>query len=66
MAHAISAKPTRARSYFEGDEESKARGLFQLLREDGTPADDTALANADRALARRLFEGMHSRSSSSE
>jgi pyruvate dehydrogenase E1 component alpha subunit/2-oxoisovalerate dehydrogenase E1 component alpha subunit len=42
--------------YFAGDAESKARGLFQLLREDGTLAVDDVLV--DRDLARRLFEGM--------
>jgi pyruvate dehydrogenase E1 component alpha subunit/2-oxoisovalerate dehydrogenase E1 component alpha subunit len=44
--------------YFEGDDDAKATGLFQLLREDGTPVDPAALAGVDRALARRLFEGM--------
>src|SRR5918993_5363477 len=45
-------------SYFDGDAAAKARGLFQLLREDGTPVDEAALTTLDRALARRLFEGM--------
>ncbi len=50
---------SQARSaYFEGDDEAKARGLFQLLREDGTPIDDDAVAHFDRTLARHLFEGM--------
>src|SRR4051794_36680022 len=44
-------------AYFDGTHEAKARGLFQLLREDGTPVDDAAI-HVDRALARRLFEGM--------
>src|SRR5499426_2446385 len=57
MVHASSAAPG-ALTYFAGDEEEKARGLFQLLREDGTPVDEQALAGFDRALARRLFEGM--------
>jgi len=56
MVHATAR--TRALTYFEGDDEDKARGLFQLLREDGTPVDDDALAGFDRELARRLFEGM--------
>jgi pyruvate dehydrogenase E1 component alpha subunit/2-oxoisovalerate dehydrogenase E1 component alpha subunit len=47
-----------ALAYFDGDEEAKARGLFQLLREDGTPVDEEAIAGFDRALARQLFEGM--------
>jgi len=45
-------------SYFDGSDDAKARGLFQLLREDGTPTDEAALATFDRALARRMFEGM--------
>lgn len=47
-------------SYFDGDDVSKARGLYQLLREDGTPAPgaEQVLAGLDRELCRRLFEGM--------
>jgi pyruvate dehydrogenase E1 component alpha subunit len=44
--------------YFDGDDQAKARGLFQLLREDGTTVDDTALGWLDRSLARKLFDGM--------
>ncbi len=44
--------------YFDGDDVAKARGLFQLLRHDGTPVDANALDWLDRDLARRLFEGM--------
>jgi pyruvate dehydrogenase E1 component alpha subunit/2-oxoisovalerate dehydrogenase E1 component alpha subunit len=60
MAHATSAAPTPAGpfAYFELDPVAKAKGLFQLLREDGTPVDEAALAQLDRALARQLFEGM--------
>ena len=62
MAHVPSgwttAGPETPESYFAGDDDAKARGLFQLLREDGTPTDDGALATLDRGLARRLFEGM--------
>ena len=47
-----------AHAYFHGDDLAKATGLFQLLREDGTPVDEAALAGLDRALARDLFEGM--------
>ena len=47
-----------ASAYFDGDDAARASGLFQLIREDGTPADEAALAGLDRALARRLFEGM--------
>jgi pyruvate dehydrogenase E1 component alpha subunit len=54
MAHAVAAKP----SYFDGDDIAKARGLHQLLGEDGTPVDEAALARFDRALARRMFEAM--------
>jgi len=53
----VSAR-AQTQSYFDGDAEAKARGLFQLLREDGTPVDESALAGFDRALARRLFEAM--------
>lgn len=52
------APTSSAFSYFDGDDDAKARGLFQLVREDGTPVDDSALASLDRELARRLFEGM--------
>ncbi len=45
-------------AYFDGSEEGKARGLFQLVREDGSAVDDAALGWLDRALARRLFDGM--------
>jgi len=45
-------------SYFERDDEAKARGLYQLLAEDGTPVDEAALAGLDRPFARKLFEGM--------
>lgn len=44
--------------YFDGDDRAKVSGLFQLIREDGTPVDEAALAQLDRELARRLFEGM--------
>jgi pyruvate dehydrogenase E1 component alpha subunit len=57
MALVISAERA-AFAYFDGDERAKTRGLFQLLREDGTPTDEAALATLDRALARQLFEGM--------
>jgi pyruvate dehydrogenase E1 component alpha subunit len=59
MVHAVSsASRSPAFGYFEGTAEQKARGLFQLLGEDGTPVDDAALEGIDRSLARRLFEGM--------
>ena len=45
-------------AYFALDDEDRARGLYQLVRPDGTPVDDAALGWLDRALARRLFEGM--------
>ncbi len=44
--------------YFDGDDEAKARGLFQLLHEDGTAVDDAALADLDRAHTRRMFDAM--------
>ena len=58
MAHATSAVRTGPYAYFDGDDDAKARGLFQLLREDGTPVDEASLATFDRGLAVRLFEGM--------
>src|SRR5215468_11638490 len=57
MVHASSA--TRGPyDYFSGDDDAKARGLFQLVREDGTAVDESALAWLDRALARRMFDAM--------
>ncbi len=50
-----------AHPFFGGDDDAKALGLFQLIREDGTVADGAAaaqLAELDRAVARTLFEGM--------
>jgi pyruvate dehydrogenase E1 component alpha subunit len=55
MAVATSLTST---SYFDGDAVAKARGLFRVLGEDGTPVDDALVAGLDRGLARRLFEGM--------
>ena len=59
--------PTRAPSsatlppsfagYFAGDDEAKARGLYQLVDEDGR-ASEASIAWLDRALARQLYEGM--------
>jgi pyruvate dehydrogenase E1 component alpha subunit len=43
-------------TYFDGSEDAKARGLFQLLTEDGAPVDPEL--SVDRDLALRLFEGM--------
>src|SRR3954471_10837453 len=57
MVHATAPRPG-ALSYFDGSAEAKARGLFQLMREDGTPVDDAVVAGFDRALARKLFEAM--------
>ncbi|MEO7729804.1 MAG: thiamine pyrophosphate-dependent enzyme, partial [Kofleriaceae bacterium] len=45
-------------AYFEGSDDAKARGLFQLVREDGSVIDEAAIGWLDRALARRLFDGM--------
>jgi len=60
MVHVASARPMNdgVEAYFGDDDDAKACGLFQLLREDGTPIDDAGLAWLDRALARRLFDGM--------
>jgi pyruvate dehydrogenase E1 component alpha subunit len=57
MVQAVAARA----SYFDGDDVAKARGLHQLLSEDGTPVDgnaEAALAQFDKVLARQLFEGM--------
>jgi pyruvate dehydrogenase E1 component alpha subunit/2-oxoisovalerate dehydrogenase E1 component alpha subunit len=47
-------------NYFSLDEEAKARGLFQLLREDGDAASRNrwAVTGIDVELARRLYYGM--------
>jgi len=59
MVHALSSTPRAGVfAYFDGDDTSKARGLFQLLREDGTVVDQAALDRFDRAKARELFEAM--------
>src|SRR5215470_19232731 len=57
MVHASSSAPGPY-DYFSSDDDAKARGLFQLLREDGTPVDEASLGWLDRALARRLFDAM--------
>ena len=55
---AATASRSRQLPYFAGSDEAKARGLFQLLREDGTVVDDDAIADIDRTLARKMFEAM--------
>jgi pyruvate dehydrogenase E1 component alpha subunit/2-oxoisovalerate dehydrogenase E1 component alpha subunit len=58
MAIAAAARAS-ALSYFDGDDEAKARGLFRLLAEDGTAAlDEHDLDAYDRALVMRLYEAM--------
>jgi pyruvate dehydrogenase E1 component alpha subunit len=57
MVHASSSAPGPY-DYFSSDDDAKARGLFQLLREDGTPVDEASLGWLDRALARRMFDAM--------
>ena len=58
MAIAAAARAS-ALSYFDGDDESKARGLFRLLAEDGSAAhDDRDLDPYDRALCTQLYEHM--------
>jgi pyruvate dehydrogenase E1 component alpha subunit/2-oxoisovalerate dehydrogenase E1 component alpha subunit len=52
------AQSSHALPYFDGTDEEKARGLFQLVREDGTTVDEEALRGIDRTFARTLFEGM--------
>src|SRR5262249_21765001 len=58
MAVTFAAPRPSVFHYFAGDEVEKAHGLFRLLHEDGTPVDEAALSSLDRALARRLFDGM--------
>src|SRR5262245_37306603 len=63
MAHVVSAASSDGVDasldrYLEGDDDARARGLFQLVREDGTSVDDAALGWLDPALAQRLFHGM--------
>ncbi len=50
----MTAGPT---AYFAGDDEAKARGLYQLVDEDGQ-VDPASISWLDRALGRRLYEGM--------
>jgi pyruvate dehydrogenase E1 component alpha subunit len=57
MVQAASARGG-ALAYFELDDEAKARGLFQLLREDGSVVDEAALVGLDRTLVRGMFEAM--------
>ncbi len=57
MAHAT-AHRSDPFEYFRGDAQAKAHGLFQLVREDGTPVDEAALAGLTPEHARNLFEGM--------
>jgi pyruvate dehydrogenase E1 component alpha subunit len=48
-------------TYFSADDETKARGLFQLLGENGVAVDanaHTAMINIGRERARSLFAGM--------
>ncbi len=45
-----------AAGYFADDDETRARGLYRLLDEHGAPVGD--LSWLDRALARRLYDGM--------
>lgn len=44
-------------AYFEGDDEAKARGLFQILGEDGS-ADAADVTRFDERLTRTLYRGM--------
>jgi pyruvate dehydrogenase E1 component alpha subunit/2-oxoisovalerate dehydrogenase E1 component alpha subunit len=45
-------------AYFRLDDDAKARGMFQLVCEDGTAVSDAPLGWLDRTLARKLFQGM--------
>ena len=52
------SEPTGDRSYFDQSAEVKARGLYQILRPDGTVTDDTAAAAFDAEQAMALYRGM--------
>jgi pyruvate dehydrogenase E1 component alpha subunit len=54
----LDTAPDGMLAYFDGDAEAKARGLFQVLGEDGTVISPTAAAAFDAELARRLYRGM--------
>jgi pyruvate dehydrogenase E1 component alpha subunit/2-oxoisovalerate dehydrogenase E1 component alpha subunit len=56
MATVDVAPAVASAAYFDGDDETRARGLYQLLDEEGGLAGE--LPWLDRALARRLYEGM--------
>ena len=51
---------TASTAYFQLDDDARARGLLQLLTEDGSPAPgaEADLAGFDRATCRRLYEDM--------
>jgi len=51
-----SATSAATPAYFLGDDEARARGLYRLLDEDGQVLGD--IGWLDRALARRLYDGM--------
>jgi pyruvate dehydrogenase E1 component alpha subunit len=52
------APPTASvHDYFAGDDEAKARGLYQLVDEDGG-VNEGAIGWLDRTFARRLYAGM--------
>ena len=55
---ATAPRSSRLLPYFAGTGDAKARGLFQLLREDGSVVDEDGVADIDRTLARTMFEGM--------
>jgi pyruvate dehydrogenase E1 component alpha subunit/2-oxoisovalerate dehydrogenase E1 component alpha subunit len=55
---ATAPSSSRPLPYFAGTGDAKARGLFQLLREDGTIVDEDGVTDIDRTIARRMFEGM--------
>lgn len=56
MSPSRAAIPSLA-AYLAGDDDARARGLFRIVDEDGA-ADPADVADLDRDLARRLYEGM--------
>jgi pyruvate dehydrogenase E1 component alpha subunit/2-oxoisovalerate dehydrogenase E1 component alpha subunit len=57
LSDQAAAPVTGSHAYFDQSDEAKARGLFQVLRPDGT-VDDASVAGLDRELARKLYRGM--------
>ncbi len=53
-----SGPPVVSHPYFAGDENAKALGLFQILREDGTAAEPELAAAFGAEFTKKLYRGM--------